>query len=263
MRLLNRIKLKTPESVELEFILAGVGNRTLAYLIDSLIIWLPYIFVIVPLARFVSRQIARSQAVQNSDVAGWLWVSAILTLFTFVWAGGYFVLFETLWRGQTPGKRLIKIRVIRDDGRSIDLTQATLRTILRLIDDVLSLGFFCVLVGRQEKRLGDWVAGTLVIQEELPAIGSSQLPLSGQAQNVADNLAAHVSLADLSPDDFMMIKEYLRRRSTLLPQARTTVGGQLAEQVQQRLNICFSDFSDQSDIFLEGVYLAYQDHFSR
>jgi hypothetical protein len=61
----------------------------------------------------------------------------------------------------------------------------------------------------------------------------------------------------------MVIKEYLRRRPTLLSQARTRVSLQLAEQVQQRLDIQFGNFSEQSDIFLEGVYLAYHTHFER
>jgi uncharacterized RDD family membrane protein YckC len=257
MRFFKRIKLKTPESVELEFTLAGIGNRTLAYLIDSLIIWLPYGLVIAPLMRFASRQLAEFQ---NSDAAGyWLWMSAILILVTFAWGGGYFVLFETLWRGQTPGKRLTKIRVLRDDGLAIGMIQATLRTLLRLLDDVLSIGFFFVVFGKQEKRLGDWVAGTIVVQDEVVPIGSSQLPLSGQAQNVADHLGSEIDVTVLTPDDFMMIKEYLRRRQMLLPEAQTQVSQRLAAQVQQRLEIEFQEFSPQADVFLEGVYLAYQE----
>jgi uncharacterized RDD family membrane protein YckC len=260
MRFFKRIKLKTPESVELEFTLAGIGNRILAYLIDSLIIWTPYAFIVAPLMEWVSNQISRLEAVQD-NVTGFLWMSAILTLFTFAWGGGYFVIFETFWQGQTPGKRLTKIRVIRDDGRSVGLTQASLRTIFRILDDALSIGFFCVLVGQQEKRLGDWIAGTLVIQEEVRAIGSSQLPLSGQAQNIADQLAAEVELSYLTPDDFTIIKDYLRRRDTLLPEAKIQVSQQLAQQVQQRLDINFKDFTDRSDLFLESVYLAYQQAF--
>jgi uncharacterized RDD family membrane protein YckC len=256
MRFFKRIKLTTPESVELEFTLAGIGNRLLAYLIDSLIIWLPYGLVIAPLMRFASRQVEELQ----KDAAGyWLWMSAILILLTFAWGGGYFVLFETLWRGQTPGKRLTRIRVLRDDGLAIGMIQATLRTLLRLLDDVLAIGYFFVVFGKQEKRLGDWVAGTIVVQDEGEAIGSSQLPLSGQAQNVADQLGREIDVTVLNPDDFMMIKEYLRRRQMLLPEAKTQVSQQLAQQVQECLEIEFQEFSPQADVFLEGLYLAYQE----
>ncbi len=255
MQLFNRITLKTPESVELEFQLAGIGNRAMALLIDNLVIWLSFSIlsflvsqVLVGLEELGVR--LPSQAFQ--------WLGAIGLLLTFGWFVGYFAIFEALWQGQTPGKRFVKIRVIGDDGRPLQIYQATLRAVLRPLDDWLFLGFFFVLFGKQEKRLGDWVANTIVIQAEQPIVGSSQLPLSGRAQTVADKIQMNADMSQLLPDDFAVIKEFLQRRSFLEPQAREALSQRLMTQIQRRIQIEELDFLEPAEVFLEGVYLAYE-----
>jgi uncharacterized RDD family membrane protein YckC len=123
MRFFNRIKLITPESVELEFILAGIGGRVLALVVDYHILWLSYMLVLVVFA-FITERLT------DIGILGpWAqnWIIAAITLLTFFWFTGYFALFETLWRGQTPGKRFAKIRVVRDDGRPVGVGQAAVR----------------------------------------------------------------------------------------------------------------------------------------
>jgi uncharacterized RDD family membrane protein YckC len=258
MRFFNRIKLKTPESVELEFVLAGLGGRVLAWVIDSHILWLSYMLVLVVFS-FLSEGIT-----ELLDRAGLLapgfqnWIVAIITLFTFFWFTGYFALFETLWRGQTPGKRWAKIRVIRDDGRPVGLAQAAVRSLLRPIDDLLFLGFFFVLIGKQEKRIGDWTAGTVVVQEELAPVGSSAFPLGAKAQNVADRLLDTPQIQELLPDDFAILREYLQRRIAMEPPVRQEVSLKLARQFKNLLHMDELPFEMTSDLFLEGIYLAYQ-----
>jgi uncharacterized RDD family membrane protein YckC len=259
MQLFNRITLKTPESVELEFNLAGIGNRTIALFLDNLIVWT--VFTIV--AFLASQALDGLTAMGlNPSNAALQWLGAIGILLSFAWFVGYFALFETLWKGQTPGKRLTKIRVIGHDGRPLQIYQATLRAVMRPLDDWLFLGFFFVLFGKQEKRLGDWVGNTIVIQDEQPKIGSSQLPFSGRAQGIADRIQMNADMSQLRPDDFAIIKEFLQRRITLAATAREKLSQQLADQAKSRLDIQALEFTEPAEVVLEGLYLAYEQQVS-
>lgn len=256
MRLFNRVTLLTPESVELEFNLAGIGNRAFALLIDyhvlgviivlSLIAWS---FLSIPLVEILT-------PLTGSDNIG-LWLAAIAILTAFSIYVGYFVFFETFWQGQTPGKRFAKIRVIRDDGRTVELQQATLRALLRPIDDILFIGVFLIMLTSQEKRLGDLVAGTIVIQAEQPAAPAT-FPISEPARNLAEKLPQIANLSLLLPDDFAVIREYLQRRGDLASEAKSELSKKLALQVKDAINMKKLPYGVPPDQFLEAVYLAYQ-----
>nr|WP_290221059.1 RDD family protein [Trichocoleus desertorum] len=262
MRFFNRIILQTPESVELEFTLAGIGNRALALMIDYtclggfliafLVIWL-----------FVSSQVLAliGQIIGNADSVD-LWLTAITILGGFAIYVGYFVFFESLWHGQTPGKRYTKIRVIRDDGRPIGLAQATLRALLRPFDDTFFLGVFLIALGRREKRLGDWAAGTVVIQED-QTIAAATFPISQAAEELAVQLLQLADLSHLLPDDFAVIREYLQRRGAMSAKARSEVNLQLARQVKEVILLEKVPSNTTPDLFLEAVYLAYQQQVSK
>jgi len=254
MHLLNRITLQTPESVELEFLLAGIGNRSLALLIDY-IVWGSMLFVFTmtvtifnELITGIFKQIFGSQA--N------LWLSAIALMIFFLIYVGYFVFFEVIWQGQTPGKRYTKIRVIRDDGRRESIQQALLRALLRPFDDLLTIGFFLILLGKQEKRLGDIVAGTLVIQEEYLVAPSFQV--SSQGEEFVTELLETANIAQLKPDDFALIRDYLQRRKNISPKAKAELSLNLARQTRTIIDLKKLPPGLTADVFLEAVYLAYQ-----
>jgi uncharacterized RDD family membrane protein YckC len=262
MRLFNRITLRTPESVELEFTLAGIGSRALALLIDYTI-WSLTIAGFIFLWLFFSIQLTNYLERWKIDYAGiGNWLLAIPLLICFVIYVGYFVFFETLWQGQTPGKRMTKIRVIRDDGRPVTLAQSTLRALLRPIDDILSLGFFFIVFSKQEKRIGDWAAGTVVVQEERPVTNTNFL-LAPEAQNLADQLLQLADFSQLLPDDFAVVREYLQRRSLMSTTAKSDTSLRLARQVKDVLALETLPFDMKPDLFLEGVYLAYQQQSQR
>ncbi len=253
MRFFNRVTLQTPESVELEFTLAGIGSRAHGLIVDYLLWSGILLFFLVILAIF-------SLALTGVDSAQ-LWLGAIGILGFFTIYVGYFVFFETLWRGQTPGKRYAKIRVIRDDGRSIGLAQATLRALLRPLDDAMFIGAFLIILTKQEKRLGDWVAGTIVVQEERPAT-TTALKVSPAAQSLATTLLESSHLTLLQPDDFAVVREYLQRRAAMELNARAALGLQLAQQVKERLRLDDGVLPETTaDLFLGAVYLAYQQQF--
>ncbi len=258
MGFFNRIKLQTPESVELEFTLAGIGSRAYALLIDYIVwalIWLVFLiawsFLSIQIADIIETWVGSSSGAQ-------LWLFSIMLLIAFALNVGYFVFFETLWQGQTPGKRYVKIRAIRDDGTPVRLQQATLRALLRPVDDLLFLGVFFIIFGKREKRLGDWVAGTLVVEEER-AIVSANFPLSEEAQSLADWLQTEADLARLLPDDFAVIREYLQRREGMTPEAKYELSRRLARQVKDIIALEALPQKVSANVFLEAVYLAYQE----
>jgi uncharacterized RDD family membrane protein YckC len=260
MRFFNRLSLSTPESVELEFTLAGIGNRTVALLIDYHIMglllgvfWLLWSVFSFGLISYLG------QSTLN-DASLPLWLLAIAGLISFAIFTGYFVFFEAIWQGQTPGKRFLKIRVIREDGRPIQLTQAVLRSLLRSIDDLFFIGAFFIIFHQREKRLGDIVAGTIVIQEERSP-KQSPLAISEMGQNLALELPYMGHLDRLLPDDYAVVREYLLRRPTMEPQARSDLSLKLARQLRALMQLETIPANTSAEQFLEAVYVAYQRSF--
>ena len=262
MQFFNQFKLETPESVELEFTLAGIGNRVYAWVIDSLVLVLILILLLTirGLSFWLISDFLKFFGVPEDQTG--LWILAIQILIFFLTYVGYFVFFETLWQGKTPGKRLAKIRVIQDNGRPIQLQQATLRSLLRPIDDILFLGVFFIIFGQREKRLGDWVAGTIVIQEEQSLVAAN-FPVSEAAYNLANQLQQEANISQLLPEDFATIRAYLQRREQMLNQARIELGRKLAYQIKDIIALKKVPEGVSANLFLEAVYLAYQQHLGR
>lgn len=253
MHFFNRITLQTPESVELEFTLAGIGNRALALLIDY--IALGFTLIVFWVVWGISTVII-TDAFGNSRDLG-LWLFAIALFLNFAIYMGYFVFFEVLWQGQTPGKRYTKIRVIRDDGRRVGIQQATLRSLLRPFDDIMFIGAFLIMLTFKEKRLGDIAAGTVVVQEEY-LVAATNFPISEKAQKLASELPQMANLSLLLPDDFATIREYLQRRSAMATKAKNELSLHLARQIREIIDLKDLPEGLAPDVFLEAVYVAYQ-----
>jgi uncharacterized RDD family membrane protein YckC len=165
----DQLSIDTPEHVSLRLPVAGVGSRFLAILADTLLQIVAYILFLVAFSLLVSgiHTSGANTAPASPRVMGW--TIAILVFLHFLAYWGYFTLFEGLWRGQTPGKRLFKLRVIKDTGRQIGFVESMARNLLRIVDalpGMYLIGILAVLLHPQRKRLGDMVAGTLVIHAE-------------------------------------------------------------------------------------------------
>lgn len=257
MGFFNRVTLQTPESVELEFTLAGIGNRAYALLIDYTVSSVIITVFLIAWTYFSIQLYSIVEGWFGSNNQLGLWLIAIPILTTFFIYIGYFVFFETFWQGQTPGKRYVKIRVIRDDGRPIRLQQATLRALLRPIDDTFFIGVFLIALNKREKRIGDFVAGTIVIQEERHSV-SATFPLSDKAQDLANQLQTAADFSQMLPEDFAVIREYLQRRKIMTTEAQAKLSKQLAQQIKSIIALEKVPQKVPADVFLEAVYLAYQ-----
>jgi uncharacterized RDD family membrane protein YckC len=150
----NRIRIETPEGIDLIVRPAGMVARSLAFAIDLMIrgaVLGALFFVLGMLGDFGSGLF-------------------MLALFLGTW--GYMVLFEVLNQGRTPGKRIMGLRVIHDDGTPVGWAASVLRNLLRFVDMLpfgYCVGAFACLQHPHFKRLGDLAAGTLVIYRDLPA----------------------------------------------------------------------------------------------
>src|SRR5215210_160882 len=162
--------IETPERVPLHFALASIGNRFLACAIDHAL--QIALIVMVSIAFYVLMDYASFGGLLEDAPK---WVKAILIILTFLIFSSYFIFFEWLWNGQTPGKRWLKLRVIREDGRPITFWEAAVRNIMRIFDMQLmmpvpvvgfySIGLIAVFISSKDQRLGDMLAGTVVVRE--------------------------------------------------------------------------------------------------
>ena len=257
MRFFNRITFQTPESVELEFTLAGIGNRALALLIDYTVLGVTLLLFVLTWSVFSTQLLNFVEYFFTNLPSLDIWLLAIFFIIAFAIYIGYFVFFETLWFGETPGKRFAKIRVVRDDGRLIGLQQATLRALLRPFDETLFIGAFLIMLGSREKRLGDLAAGTIVIQAQTPT-ASAKLTISEQAKRLHEQLIEIADFSQLMPDDFAVIREYLQRRAAMSLKARASLSLKLAEQVKAIIHLEKLPEAVTPDVFLEAIYLGYQ-----
>lgn len=127
---------------------------------------------------------------------------------------------------------------------------------LRPVDDIFFIGVFLILLGKREKRLGDLVAGTIVIQEE--TANKSQIVLSDEAQTLANQLLIEADISRLRSEDFAVIREYLRRRQEMIPQAKRELCRKIAERIKDIISLKEVPENVTANLFLEAVYLAYQ-----
>lgn len=175
---------------------------------------------------------------------------------TFIFLG-YYVLFEMLWNGQTPGKRAAGIRVLRDDGTPITITESLLRNILRVIDFLpvfYGVGMLSLLLSRQSKRLGDFAAGTVVIKERT----AEELPVppptgSGQAEQMA---ALAPLLARLTDREETAVEQFMERRDELAPELRGRLAANLAAALEAKFEQRPMGLPAEPEPFIEQVYQA-------
>ncbi len=239
----DRLKIETPEQISLELPLAGIGSRFLALAVDSIIQLLVAILTLLVLFVFTSA----GKFFANIGVA-------ILVIIYFFLYWGYFAFFEILWNGQTPGKRVAKIRVIKESGRPITPVEAITRNLMRAVDIVglYAVGLVCMLLNSQNKRLGDYVAGTVVVHDE-------SIEMISPVWNAGDLSSINLQTEKISPDELVLIEKYLNRRHELDPQVKRKTARQIVSMIKTRTGI--EPMTGQSDeSFLETLARAVRDN---
>jgi uncharacterized membrane protein SpoIIM required for sporulation/uncharacterized RDD family membrane protein YckC len=216
------VDVETPELVILTYSIAGVGSRVLAAITDLLIcaaILLGFVVATLVLSR--GRTVSASQGGASGS-----WALAVLILAQFAVLWGYYVLFEGLMDGQTPGKRIHRLRVVREGGYSVTFGVSAVRNLLRIVDMqpafLYLVGLASLLFTRHSRRLGDLVAGTLVVREEV------RPPAGAPASSARERPAEAMLQTSLTEDEYLVLDRFVERWSTLEPLRRAALAAQLA-----------------------------------
>ncbi len=224
----RKITITTPENVRIDYELAGIASRAGAAIVDLLLQCL--VIALALLIRYI---------LQVYDKwPGATWANAALGIGVFIVNYGYFVYFESVWNGQTPGKRYTQMRAVQEGGLPIDLTCAALRNLVRIVDFLpllYVLGGIVMLASSRNKRLGDYAAGTLVVKERTEW-KPQRLPEQPPPSEVAHTgLVRNVEL--VTPDEFAAIARFLDRQPELAETVREDLAARIAAPLMARLGI--------------------------
>jgi len=179
----------------------------------------------------------------------------MIVLLLFLLQSGYFAIFEAIWNGQTPGKRLMNLRVIEESGRPITVYEAVARNLLRVIDSIpvlYGVAIISALLSAKSKRLGDYVAGTVVVHERAPVLAGG---LSWETGPPAHG--ARFDVSRLTPGEFQLVEAFLLRRKELAETVRRDAARKIVQRLSARLDLTAQD-EQEPEKLLETLALAYR-----
>ena len=261
-RFADQLNIETPEQVDLRLPVAGMGSRFVAVLIDHAIQFAFYIGVAILIAVWAASVGPRVTQTELNTAGKWFVAFVIVINFLLLW--GYFALFEAFWHGQTPGKRVMKLRVIKDSGRQITLFEALARNLLRFVDYLPGLylaGTITMLCNKKNKRLGDLAAGTLVIHEQ----GQMQPLMTPGDEARQGNFFAHETavvesglpadaVARLEPADLHVIETFFARALDLNLETRAAMAKRIAERMAAKTGVVMPEGNPER--MLEAIVRA-------
>lgn len=249
--------IETPERVALHFALASIGNRFLACAVDhGLQVFAIAMVVIV----FLS--VGRFQRIGERLTEAPKWMQAALIILAFLIWSGYFVFFEWMWNGQTPGKRLLRLRVIREDGRPVTFWEASVRNLLRIVDMMpfpfYSIGLVSIFISNRDQRIGDLFAGTAVVREresQAPTFAQifaapttdASLRRSYKSVQFVGNTSA------LTEREIEVVETFLRRRWDLPDRERQWLAWRVALPILYKIQPTFDREKFTYEGFLEEL----------
>lgn len=231
---LNHIQITTPEQVSLTFKIAGLGSRATASIVDWFILVLINVAVALSLIK-ISKMLPNPDPLP-ATVSSYVYAVMIILLFLLLW--GYFVLFEFFTNGRTPGKMLVGVRVIQDNGQSITFLASAVRNLFRIIDFLPAfflLGILMIFLHSQHKRIGDLAAGTLVVYQrktKRKKTGKKDL-LDKEIERRLNTQQISLELDEWSKKkigirEWELLNTYMLRRASLAIKERETMTMQVA-----------------------------------
>ena len=236
--------IETPENVELRQPLAGIGSRFLAGLIDNLLIG-AVMLVILAVAAAAMYGMVATMVRTGEWVNAWLIAAVTVALFMVYW--GYFVFFEAYTNGQSPGKKLLKIRVVKEGGGAITFIDVLIRNLLRGVD---AIGIYfvagaCMFISRKVQRLGDLAAGTVIVSEGTIDYAASSRTAGRPAWNIPVTPEA-LQATGLTPREYSALMSYWQRRGELTIEARRRVLPKLQRPIVRRVGVALPGGSLES-----------------
>jgi uncharacterized RDD family membrane protein YckC len=222
----DRITVSTPEGVDLDLVVAGLGSRFMSSLVDSAL-QAVLIFPLLLLADLTTAGVA------------------IASLGGFLVIFGYPIVCDALLDGRTVGRRVTGLRLVTEDGGRVGVLAAAVRNIVRIVDllpGAYSIGAIAVIVSTRNQRVGDMAAGTLVVRAApvrrgLAVPGAGRVAPDGSVPSAAPGAllpdgAGAWDLTRMTADDVRVVRSFLARRPELDPVARARVGSELARRLR-------------------------------
>lgn len=226
----EKYTIETPENVSFGYEVAGIGSRFIAALIDNIILGALLVGINIALLVLLASLGSDPSTVEESlEASSSDWIAglviAIYALLNFAVWWGYFLLFEWLWHGQTVGKRVAKIRVVRTDGAPVGFVPVAVRNLVRILDFLpmgYGVGVVTMFCNRQARRLGDFAAGTLVVKDQglltldalmTPPPLQPPTPQTPQLESAPELTPDQdwSTIRRLSPADYELVQETLAR----------------------------------------------------
>ena len=220
----EQLIIDTPEQIALEYPLASAGSRFLALGLDTLLQLAGF-----ALLGLIAMLVAAADAGTGRPFGPW--ALAVLLLAAFALYYGYFAVFEALWAGQTPGKRVVGIRVIGVSGRPLSPFEAILRSLVRIVDQMpgfYAVGVLSIFFTSRNQRLGDLAAGTVVVHETLVERPHVPQPAEARTRHAA---------ARLTPAELALVERFLQRRQGLDSLVRLATARQILARFRDRLEL--------------------------
>lgn len=251
----EQVGIKTPEYVSLQFKLAGLGSRAAAFLIDSLILGAANLLLFAIGFIVITGEVS---LFENSNFGPVFLGIVMILIFAIHW--GYFIAFEYFSGGRTIGKRIIGIRVIQDNGHSLTLLSSFIRNLLRIVDSLPAsylIGILTIFLHPKHKRVGDVVAGTIVVHER-KANGKKRLSpvekeINRRGLTKHDLEIGDWALNSLDAKDWKLVKTYGNRLTALSPYERAAFTKQTADILFGKLGV---DIGGKEQPELENALLV-------
>lgn len=235
----QRVDVETPEQVVFSYTVAGIGSRAAAAIVDYLICFAGMLLIMLAIL------IPVGFASGFAEMGAWSLAVLVIAQFAIVW--GYYVLFEGLNDGQTPGKRWMQLRVVQDGGYAVSFSASAVRNLVRFVDlqpaFTYGVGLIAAGVTKNGKRLGDMVAGTMVVRERVvhvaPAIASRATPAGARDYTTL-----------LTDEEFALLERFMARRQSLEADRRRQIADQLAARFRER----WTDASAPAQVMLVALF---------
>lgn len=248
------LSIPTPENIAFGYPLAGIGSRFIAALADT---------ALILAAQAIILALSALLAVPLSDRGLTGFLLAVLGLISFGFLWGYYIFFEMIWNGQSPGKRLTGLRVIRTDGAPISLAESAIRNLVRYIDFLplfYGIGVIVMFVDSRARRLGDLAAGTLVVREKgapirLQDLESPGSPRSGPTPSLPGY--GELPVDKLREQDIDLVRSFLKRKGEIANAA--ALESQILLQLFTRMDLPVPDLPEHRRIdLLRQIFAARQ-----
>ncbi|MDF2630064.1 MAG: hypothetical protein K0R39_3895 [Symbiobacteriaceae bacterium] len=247
----DSFRVDTPESVDLALEPAGLGTRFLAILVDALIQWGATVLLLLIVFPMTAVGTALNPFGNRAALDGVLLTILLLGIgFLFFL---YKLVLEAFWNGQTVGKRVVGIRVIKANGLPVDFLQVVIRNLLRVIDYLplqYLVGTVSIVASRRGQRLGDIVAGTVVVRDQRPTVPLAPVQLFHQPHYDLNLLREHV--LRLADEDLEPARRFWTRRMQLENESRWRVAARIVDSLATRMG-WQETLPPHPEMFIEAV----------